>query len=107
MAAHLILLSILHNLLQVWDGVTVPGLAQAVCKLVLEESRLRGKGGGNSLDSGESLFGGGLEAGEMLEGEKSAETAAKRLGLAGEDLAEGENGVGGPVGLGNSGGCHV
>jgi hypothetical protein len=42
----------------------------------------------------------------MLEGEKSAEAASERLGLVCEDLAEGENRIVGPVGLGSSGGRH-
>lgn len=93
MTAHRILLNILHNLLQVRDRVVVAGLAEAVGKLVLEQSRARCETSCDRLNGREGLLGRGLQAREVLEGEEGAEAASEGLRFGGEDLAEGQDGL--------------
>jgi len=69
----------------------VAGLAEAVRKLMLKQSRARCESSGDCLNGWKALLGRRLQACKVLEGEEGAEAASEGFGFGGEDLAEGED----------------
>lgn len=76
---------------------------------MLEERGRADERGGDGFEGGLGLFGRGVEAGQVLEGEKGAEAGGERRSFACEGVAEGEYGwVGWSRGIEDRhGGCRL
>lgn len=91
MAAHRVLFRVVHHMLEVCDGFDVLSLTQAVSQLVLEQGGGRRETSGDRFDGGDTVLCGRLQAGEVLEGEKSAESTSQGLRFRGQNLAQGRD----------------
>ena len=90
--AHRIFSAVFDTCLQVANGLGLAALSEAVCELVLEESRGGDEGGGDRFEGGDRLVCGRGLAGEVLEGEEGAEAGCEGRGFGCEGVAEGEDG---------------
>ena len=92
MPAHRIFSAVFDTCFQVANGLRLAALSEAVCELVLEESRGGDEGGGDRFEGGDRLVCGRGLAGEVLEGEEGAEAGCEGRGFGCEGVAEGEDG---------------
>ena len=90
--AHRIFSAVFDTCLQVANGLGLAALSEAVCELVLEESRRGDEGCGDRFEGGDRLVCGRGLAGEVFEGEEGAEAGCEGRGFGCEGVAEGEDG---------------